>query len=104
MKLDKRCLWEILVPATENDGSPVELFWHREWDDKVRKISKGLTIMTKSKGQWLDHYGNISIEEMIPVRFMATKTEARDVVEMTKDHYKQKSVMLYKISDEVYFV
>lgn len=63
-----RYLYEILVPTMmERDGkiSPIKTRYHRVWDDKVRAISNGLTILPPAKGQWVAPDGELFKERMI---------------------------------------
>jgi len=34
-------LWEVLVPAIDSTGKEIDINKHREWDSKVREISRG---------------------------------------------------------------
>ena len=102
-KIENSSLWEILVPAVNADGKEIDIDTHREWDFKVSAISKGLTISSTSKGQWISPKGLLFIEPMIPVRFLATDEEVERIVKITQDHYRdQFSIMFYRISNEVY--
>lgn len=101
--IEKNSLWEILVPAVDSNGKEIDVFFHREWDAKVRAISKGLTISSTSKGQWISPQGLLFVEPMIPVRFLANDEEVEKIVKITQEHYKdQFSIMFYRISNEVY--
>jgi len=93
-------LWEILVPTCRNDGKPFRVRYHRVWDEKVRGISGGLTIMPVAKGQWL-HKNQLFTERMIPVRIIATREQIEEIVSMTLKYYEQKAVLAYLISAEV---
>lgn len=93
-------LWEILVPTIRNSGKPIRTRFHRVWDEKVRLISGGLTIMPVAKGQWL-HQNELFKERMIPVRILATRKQMDEIVEMTMAYYEQLAVLAYKVSDEV---
>lgn len=93
-------LWEILVP-TIIDGKPVRTRYHKVWDAKIRKISKGLTILTPAKGQWISKEGELFEERMIPVRISCTEDEIRAIMDITAKYYKQKAVMAYLVSDKV---
>jgi len=97
-------LWEVLVPAIDSTGKEIDINKHREWDSKVREISRGLTIMSTSKGQWISPKGMLFVEPMIPVRFLATdEEEVEKIVKITQEHYSdQFSIMFYKISNEVF--
>lgn len=96
-----RPLWEILVPTTRNDGRPIRTRFHRVWDEKVRSVSGGLTILTPAKGQWMNPEGQLFTERMIPVRILASRSEIEQIVDMTMEYYDQEAVLAYKISDEV---
>jgi len=93
-------LWEILVPTVRNDGRPIRTRFHRVWDNKVRTISGGLTIMPVAKGQWV-HGDETFKERMIPVRMIASRNEMDQIVDMTLIYYEQIAVLAYKIADEV---
>lgn len=94
-------LWEILVPTVRNDGRPIRTRFHRVWDEKVRVISNGLTIMAPSKGQWISPTGQLFLERMIPVRILATKEQIITIIDLTLEYYEQEAVLCYAISDEV---
>jgi hypothetical protein len=97
-------MWEILVP-TERRLSPGKYYttrYHRVWDSKVRVITGGLTIMTPTRGEWVNPAtGELFRERMIPVRFLATREEVDQVVDLTLVYYDQLAVLCYKISSEV---
>lgn len=105
--LTVRNVWEILVPTTIND-KPVKTRYHKVWDEKVRVISGGLTILKPAKGQWISENpsnpSKLFSERVIPVRIACTKVEMFEIAKITKSYYEQLAVMFYKISDEVYFV
>lgn len=94
-------LYEILVPTVRNDGRAIHTRFHRLWDNKIRAISGGLTIMHPAKGQWMNQAGELFKERMIPVRFIANREEVDKVVDITLKYYEQEAVLCYKISDEV---
>lgn len=98
-----KTLWEILVPATNNSGEVIPIEVHRQWDEKIREISGGLTIFPPTKGQWL-YEGQFFAERMIPVRFLATLEEAKEAIDLTISFYEQKAVMAYEISNHVLLV
>lgn len=104
MSKSKQYLWEILVPCVRNDGRPIRTRCHRVWDKNVRDISGGLTIMKPAIGQWVDpHKGDLYKERMIPVRFVATRTQMDEIVDMTCVYYDQLAVLCYRIADEVVY-
>lgn len=94
-------LWEILVPTVRNNGKPFRLRYHRVWDDKVRAIANGLTVLTPVRGQWLCEQGNLFSERMIPVRIMCSQEQIKAIADMTAKYYEQLAVMYYLISDYV---
>jgi hypothetical protein len=97
-------LWEILVP-TERRLEPGKYYrtrYHRVWDQKVREITGGLTVMPPAKGQWINpSTGELFKERMIPVRIIASREEIEKVIDLTIHYYDQLAVLCYKISDEV---
>lgn len=94
-------LYEILVPTVKNSGKPIRTRFHRCWDEKVRKITGGLTVMTPAKGQWISPEGELFAERMIPVRIMCSAEQIEAISDMTAAYYDQKAVMFYRVSDEV---
>jgi hypothetical protein len=94
-------LWEILVPRRFNNGVEVPLSHHKSWDDMVRGIAGGLTILKSAKGVWESPSGELFQEEMIPVRIACSLTQIHRVIGHTIVHYDQEAVMAYRISDEV---
>jgi hypothetical protein len=119
-------MWEILVPTEKRVKTPrpshhdfnniLELEeagerwkianayttrYHRVWDEKVRAITGGLTILTPAKGQWVSPDGKLFIERMIPVRIVATRDQIEQIIEMTMVYYDQLAVLCAKVSDEV---
>jgi len=94
-------LWEILVPTVTNTGKPIRTRYHKVWDEKVRKISGGLTIMQPAKGNWINKENHLFIERMIPVRISCTRGDVDKIIDMTMEYYSQEAIMAYKISNEV---
>ena len=103
MRTIQRTLWEILVPTIMN-GKPVRTKYHKKWDEKVRSISGGLTILKPAKGQWISPSGQLFAERMIPVRISCSENDIEKIMAVTLDHYKQEAVMAYRISDCVKFL
>ncbi len=94
-------LWEVLVPY--GDGKKkFPLSYHQKWDEKVKCVSSGLTIIGVQKGKWVSKTGSTYNEKMIAVRIAATDKEIEEIVDFTLDHYNQKAVFYYKVSEEVY--
>jgi hypothetical protein len=98
---ERGILWEILVPAFTNDGVKIQVPFHKEWDERVRKLAGGLTIMKTGIGNWIN--GNeLYIERTIPIRIYCTKNQIDVIADITASHYGQKSIMYYALSDDVY--
>ena len=100
--MDELIMWEILVPTVRNDGRPFRLRYHRVWDAKVREISSGLTVMKAAVGQWInpaDH--ELFKERVIPVRFLGTRSQKDEIVDMTCIYYDQLAVLCYSVSHDV---
>jgi len=89
-------LWEILVPGGYGFNH------HAIWDSKVMDIAGGLTVLRPLKGRWVSPDGEVFKEPMIPVRIMCTDKQIVKIADMTMEHYGQQSVMVYKLSDEVF--
>ena len=109
-------LWEILVPTQWNDGTPIKLKHHKQWDEKVKAITGGLTILTPAKGQWVAPTGTNFDERMIPVRFAVEQDwltftttssvtppqpprKVKEIMRITCKHYDQLAVMCYRVAD-----
>lgn len=104
MSNNKIMLWEILVPTVRNDGRPIRTRFHKVWDDKIRKISGGLTVMTAAKGQWINQDNELLTERMIPVRIIANEEQINEIIKFTITYYEQQAILAYKISDDVRLV
>jgi len=96
-----KVMWEILVPTVSNEGKPFRKRYHKVWDRKVQEFSDGMTILTPAKGTWISPDKRIFEERMIPVRFIATKEEAEQIVDYTLKYYNQEAVLCYQISSEI---
>lgn len=104
---DKSSLWEILVPTMHPETAefpkerPIRKRFHQVWDEYVRAISGGLTIMSPSKGQWVSPHGRLFVERMIPVRILATRAQIETIIDHTMRYYNQEAVLCYRVSDDV---
>jgi hypothetical protein len=96
----KKYLWEVLVPATWEEEE-IPLKYHHLWDEGVRTISGGLSILKTAKGHWVSPDGNLFIETMIPVRIFCSRTQIDQIADLTAIHYDQEAVMFYRVSNEV---
>jgi hypothetical protein len=81
---------------------PVRTRYHRVWDAKVRDISGGLTILSPAKGHWISPDKELFVERMIPVRLLCTFAEIKKIAAMTAKYYRQKAVMYYEVSNNVF--
>lgn len=96
-------LFEILVPTLMGKtDKKIKKKYHKIWDRFVRSISKGLTILKPTLGQWVDPGSEILFEEeMIPVRIACSKKQIKEIAKFTIKHYQQKAVMFYRLSKKV---
>jgi len=99
-ELNKMGVWTILVPTIMN-GHPVRTIHHKKWDERVKKITGGLTITPPGKGYWVNSEGETIHERMIPVIIRCTERNIIKISDITAEHYNQNAIMFYKISDDV---
>lgn len=99
---EKVFLWEILVPTTDNDGVPLEVTYHHVWDEHVRSLSGGLTLLRSVTGQWINAAEKVYVEKMIPVRIACGKQTIEQIANFTAHYYRQETVMYYEISRRVF--
>lgn len=93
-------LWEILVPAS-NDDMKFTYNHHKEWDAVVKRKAGGVTIMKIAKGQWVIPTGKLYVDKMIPCRIVCDEEQIKEIIDFTIVHYKQEAVLAYRISDKV---
>lgn len=93
-------MWEIFVPTVRNSGKPYRTRYHRVWDEKVRSIAGGLTILRPAVGQWVSPNGELFKERMIPVRIMCSRQDIEKIIDITMDYYEQEAVLAYCVSSE----
>lgn len=94
-------VWEILVPMRNEMGLRIDNANHYTWDEKVIKITGGLTIMRSlGDGKWLEKSGIIIKEAMVPVRIACTNAQIEQIMEITKEHYQQEAVFAMLISNQ----
>ncbi|MBS3147258.1 hypothetical protein J4219_00065 [Candidatus Woesearchaeota archaeon] len=96
-----KTLWEILVPKCDNFGKEYDLEHHHKWDEHVRNLAGGLTILKSAKGQWISPDGQLFSEPMIPVRIYCDEISIDTILDYTILHYEQKAVMAYEVSRNV---
>lgn len=84
-----------------NDGTKFDVLYHRQWDEKVKSITGGLTIFRAGRGKWVDPESGITYEErMIPVRIFCTREQIEEIADFTLVHYDQIAVGCMKVSEE----
>lgn len=94
-------LYEILVPTMYGDTEkPIRTKHHKEWDNRVIKITGGLTLFSPGKGSWV-YQGILYQEKVIPVRILCTEKDMKKIILLTLKHYRQKAVMYYEVSRNV---
>ena len=79
----KKELWEVLIPTTLHGTSILENH-HHQWDQFVRGLAGGLTILRTVKGQWISPKQIVVAESVIPVRIICTKSEVKKILLFTK--------------------
>lgn len=94
-------MWEILVPASGNKGKEFSYEHHKAWDEFVKNLTGGVTIMKIAKGQWISPNGELYIDRMIPCRIVCTKKQINTIIDFTIEHYNQEAVLAFRISDNV---
>lgn len=57
--------------------------------------------MSPARGKWV-YQGVEYPENVIPVRIMCRDSEMAMIVHITAQHYRQKAVMFYVLSDQVH--
>ena len=99
-------VFTILVPTQYEDTKKyVSTKHHKEWDKFVLKTTNnGLTVLPKTvKGMWVNN-GKTFTDRCIPVIIACTEAQIDQIAQFTKTHYRQLSIMYFKISDDVKFV
>ena len=94
-------MWEIFVPASSSEQE-FAYAHHKEWDEYVKSLTGGLTIMKSAKGEWIDNSTNkLYKDKVIPVRIKCSKKTIKKIIKFTIQHYNQEAVLAYKVSDKV---
>lgn len=96
-----KLLWEILVPRYSTDSEEYPIAYHQKWDEHVRRIAGGVTILRTAIGHWVNPEGAIFVEEMIPVRVYCDEESIDRIIDHTIEYYDQEAVMAYEISSRV---
>jgi len=98
--MSSQSLYEVLVPAS-SPGKRFSYEHHKKWDEFVREVSGGLTVLRGVKGEWVGPTGTLFVDRMIPVRVICTEEEIEEIINFTITHYDQEAVLAYKLSDTV---
>lgn len=93
--MEEKKLWEMLIPEKYLKSKQFNL-----WQQLIHEISGGITILSTAKGTWISPNGELLNDAMIPVRFIATETEAQTIAELSLVYFEQQAIMYYKISDQ----
>ena len=95
-----KTMWEILVPASNGDKH-FSYEHHKNWDNYVKGISGGITIMKTAKGEWLNPAGKLYKDKIIPCRIICDREQIEEIINFTLRHYDQEAVLAYMISSDV---
>lgn len=96
-------MWEILVPASLKKVR-FTYAHHKEWDEFVKVVAGGLTVMRGAKGEWISPSGELFRDRMIPVRISCTEDDIREIIKFTIKHYDQEAVLAYEVSENVLLI
>lgn len=99
-----KSVFEILIPSQFNDRKTIHVEHHYAFDDFVKGIAGGLTILRSGMGYWVDLSGETYKERMIPVRIICSDQEIEQIGNFALTHYKQKAILYYKIGTELVFL
>lgn len=98
-------LWEILVPTVSNGGKPFSVRHHRQWDQMVKTIAGGMTLVQPVRGSWIEPAtGTEFSERVIPVRIMCTREQIVEICKETARFYDQLAVLATLVATETVLV
>lgn len=98
-------LWEILVPTVSNGGRPFSVRHHRQWDQMVKTIAGGMTLVQPVRGSWIEPTTGLEFtERVIPVRIMCTRKQIVDICKETARFYDQLAVLATLVATETILV
>jgi hypothetical protein len=89
--MEHRDMWRVAVPYHWNDGTKIDRQHHNAWDAKVCELTNGLMLRGLAKGKW-----GPKKEKIILVDVACDEITALRIREITKEHYKQEAVLIYK--------
>ena len=84
-------MWEILVPASINKDQVFTYEHHKAWDEFVKQVTGGITVMKTAKGEWLSPVGKLHIDRMIPCRIICNEKQIIKIIDFTIEHYDQEA-------------
>ncbi|RJQ30298.1 hypothetical protein C4565_00505 [Candidatus Parcubacteria bacterium] len=90
-------MWRIVVPYHWNSGLRITEQTHHEWDAKVCELTNGLMIQGTSKGKW-----GLKKEKVILVDIACDEETIIKIQQITKEHYSQEAVLIWKIGGPAY--
>ena len=105
-------VWEILVPTSMIVQTPnglvskhVNLRHHKVFDNYVKKVTGGLTIMKPSKGIWISEETNTEYQErMIPVRIACSEDQIKQIAIFCLAHYNQEAMFMMQVSSKSFII
>jgi len=98
-------MWEILVPTAGNDGTPFSVRHHRTWDEHVKSLAGGMTLLKPVRGSWVDPSSSAEYtERMIPVRIVCTEAQIIEICKETARMYDQVAVLVTLVAERTIFV
>jgi hypothetical protein len=96
-------MWEILIPAYD-DKEEFTIDHHKVFDGFVKEKAGGITILRGAKGEWISPEGELYKDKIIPCRICCSFGDIKSIMEFALEHYNQKTIMAYKISDHVLMI
>lgn len=98
-------MWEILVPTAGNDGTPFSVRHHRTWDEHVKILAGGMTLLKPVRGTWVDPTSSTEYtERMIPVRIVCTEEQIVEICKETARMYDQVAVLATLVAERTVLV
>lgn len=92
-------VWQVLIPDKTNKGKKFEPEHRAKFDTYVLKAAGRYTIMPEVEGADAD-----GKETMIPYVISCREDVAVTIVKTAQQHYNQKNIMWWKLSDEARFM
>lgn len=93
-------LWEILIPVSHKDGTPVTEKDHRIWWSSLEAIGAHQFLVPAAM-PWFVNEPHLVGVRMIPFRVACTREQITKVANLTATYFGQDAVLLYRVSDDV---